>query len=245
MLRPRTNCPSRERNSSSPSRATASAGRSVRIAAGASSCSSLNQPRSLARRSTGTSWRVCRFQAATQRFFCACSGPASNRKRTADREIETLKWQCFLYPRLSRAKATHVSSGGFTVRRACLATCTNASAPPTRATSGRSSRPTASSFGRIRVLIACMRGLNPGISNTLKSDGVKPVNDMRALLLLRLIRGVGIQGEDGTPDAPEVEPGEVGRGQSGGVHLDDLPGDRLEGGPIVNRGLHDQDLLHE
>ena len=50
----------------------------------------------LDRRSTGTSWRVCRFHAPTQRFFWACSGPASNRKRTPLRETATLKWQCFL-----------------------------------------------------------------------------------------------------------------------------------------------------
>ena len=45
--RPRTNWPSRVRRSSSPRRATASAGRSVRMAAGASSCSFLNQREAL------------------------------------------------------------------------------------------------------------------------------------------------------------------------------------------------------
>src|ERR1700687_58383 len=43
-----------------------------------------------------------------------------------------------------------------------------------RATSGSKSRPIASSLGRMRDLMASMRGLKPSMSNTLKSAGVKP-----------------------------------------------------------------------
>src|SRR5262249_60507007 len=64
--------------------------------------------------------------------------------------------------------------------------------PPIRVTSGRRSRPAASSFGRIRVLMASMRGLKPGMSNTLKSDVLKPGN---MLVLLRLDGGVPIEQE--------------------------------------------------
>src|SRR5262245_25424622 len=99
-----------------------------------------------------------------------------------------------------------------------------------RDTSGRTSRPTASSFGRMRVLLASMRGLNPGMSNTLKSDAVKPEKGMLGLLATcaesgSRVRRVGIQGEDGAPHPPERKAPEVRGGQPGGVDLDDLPRD--------------------
>src|SRR5262245_60969861 len=98
----------------------------------------------------------------------------------------------------------------------------------------------------MRGLIASIRGLKPGMSNTLKSDGVNPVKDMLGpLLLLRLVREIGVEREDGAPDAPEVEAGQVGRGQAWRVDLDDLLGDGLECRAVVDGGLHDQDLLLE
>src|SRR5260370_23303772 len=110
-----------------------------------------------------------------------------------------------------------------------------------RATSGNRSRPIASSLGRMRVLMAAMRGWKPSMSKTLKSAGLKPGNAM-----LGASSGVGrvrIEWEDRPPDPLEVEAGEVGRGQPRGVHLDDLAGNGVEGGAVVDRRLDDEDLL--
>src|SRR5207302_1895841 len=127
-----TSCPSRVRSSSSASSLIASGVRSASRAASSSSCSFLNHARLFTGRRTGASLGAFFFHAADQRFLSACSGPTSKRNRTQWRETATLKWQCFLYPRASGLNATHVSSGGFTVRRACLATCANTSPPSER-----------------------------------------------------------------------------------------------------------------
>src|SRR5881396_1717314 len=196
-----TSCPSRVRSSSSASSLIASGVRSASRAASSSSCSFLNHARLFTRRRTGASFGAFFFHAAAQRFLSACSGPTSKRNRTEWRETATLKWQCFLYPRASGLNATHVSSGGFTVRRACLATCANTSPPSERLSAGARLLPSASSLGRTRLRISAMRGWKPFASKTLKSPVTKAEDGIGVLLGQVRNRRAGRSG-GASPPAP-------------------------------------------
>jgi|SRR5437867_8059430 len=86
------------------------------------------------------------------------------------RDIANLKWTSFLYPRGLPPNAAQVSSGGLTVRRACLATCTYKGQSTRTLSFGASASPIDVSFGRIRVRIAAIHSLNPSMSKILKSS---------------------------------------------------------------------------
>src|SRR5262249_13382610 len=86
-------------------------------------------------------------------------------------------------PFTERPKATHVSGGGFTVRRMCAAACAKISSPTIAATSSRSASPSATSFGRSRDRISPIRGASPGMPNRSKSGGSNPGNCIDALPL--------------------------------------------------------------
>ena len=64
-----------------------------------------------------------------------------------------------------------------------------------RVTSGRRSRPAASSLGRRRLRIAAIRGAKPSMSKTLKSAVMKPRNGM--LSLLAADQGYAVSGSRG------------------------------------------------